>query len=164
VAPLIRQIIRELDPELPVPTPRTMNDIVNESVAVRRFQMNLMLLLASAALLLAALGIYGVVSQSVVQRISEFGIRMALGADRKAILVLVVRRAMVPVAAGLIVGIVASVGAGRLLRTLLFGVSPTDIGPFVVSSAFLVAVALIASLLPARGATRLDPAAALRIE
>ncbi len=164
VAPAIQEIIRELDSELAVPTPRTMEDIVAASVAQRRFQMNLMLILAGAAMFLAALGIYGVVSQAATQRTGEFGIRMALGADRRSVLQLVLRRAMGPVILGLFVGIAASLGVGRLLRTLLFGVTPTDAMPFAAATLFLVTVALLASFIPAWRAARVDPVVALRYE
>jgi putative ABC transport system permease protein len=164
VATFIRRIIRELDPELPVPALRAMNDIVAESVALRRFQMNLMLLLAAAAMFLAGLGIYGVISQSVTQRTGEFGVRMAIGADWRSIVLLVIRRAMLPVGVGVIVGIAVSLAAARLLRTLLFGVSPTDVMPFASATLFLVSVALLASLVPASRAARINPLDALRVE
>jgi putative ABC transport system permease protein len=164
VAPVVQQIMRELDPELALPTPRTMEDIVAASVAQRRFQMNLMLLLAAAAVFLAGLGIYAVVSQSVAQRTGEFGIRVALGATSGNILHLVLRYALRPVLVGLGAGIVTSLGLGQFLRSLLFGVSPTDPMPFVAAGMFLVSVALLASFTPAWRAARVDPMVALRHE
>ncbi len=164
VAPAIGQIMQELDPELPVPTPQTMDDIVTESVAVRRFQTNLMLLLSAAVVFLVGLGLYGVISQGVVQRTGEFGIRMALGADRRKIVQLVLQRAMPPVVGGLCAGIAASVGTARVLRTLLFGVSPTDVMPFATAALFLVTVALLASFMPAWRAAHIHPTDALRVE
>jgi putative ABC transport system permease protein len=164
VGPAVLGVMRELDPDLVLPTARTMSDIVVESVAPRRFQMNLMIVLAAAAAFLAAVGIYGVVSQAVLQRTSEFGIRMALGAASGAILGLVLRGAMLPVVVGLAIGIVASLSAGRFLRALLFGVSPTDVMPFAVVTLFLVGVALIAAFVPARRAMRVNPMEALRTE
>jgi predicted permease len=164
VASVIQQVVRDLDPELPLPTPQAMDDLVADSVAQQRFQMNLMLLLAGAAVFLAALGIYGVISQSVVQRTSEFGIRMALGADWRHIIGIVLLRALHPVAAGLTIGITASLGVARVLRTLLFGVSPTDIMPFGMATLFLMSVALVASFMPACRAARLNPLEALRVE
>jgi len=160
----VRRIVRALDPVMPMPTPRTMDDIVSESVAQRRFQMNLVLLLGVAAVLLAGLGLYAVVSQSVAQRTSEFGIRMALGANASAIGRLVLRQGLLPVGLGLTVGIGVSLAGSRLLRNLLFGLSPTDSLPFVAASLFLLAVATLSSLAPAVRASRLDPGAALRIE
>jgi ABC-type antimicrobial peptide transport system permease subunit len=147
---------------MPPPTPRTMDDVVSESVARRRFQMNLMLLLGAAAVLLSGLGIYAVVSQSVSQRTSEFGIRMALGADTSRIRRLVLRDGMQPVVLGLIAGITLSLVGGRLLQNLLFGVSPTDSVPIASAVLFLLGVAVIAHLAPAWRASRLDPNAALR--
>jgi ABC-type antimicrobial peptide transport system permease subunit len=141
-----------------------MMDIVAQSVAQRRFQMNLLLVLAGAAVFLAALGIYGVVSQAVAQRTAEFGIRMALGAERRRVLQLVLRQAMGPVILGLLIGITVSLGAARLLRTLLFGVTPTDAMPFAAAILFLMNVALLAAFMPAWRATRVDPVAALRYE
>jgi predicted permease len=164
IGPAIQQIVRELDPELAVPTPRTMEDIVTGSVAQRRFQTTLMLILGAVAAFLAALGIYGVVSQAAAQRTAEFGVRMALGADWRTILGLVLRGAMRPVMLGLIAGIAVSLGAGRLLRSLLFGVTPTEAMPFVVATLLLVSVALAASLMPAWRAARVDPIVALRYD
>jgi len=126
--------------------------------------MTLMLLLAGAALCLACLGIYGVVSQAVAQRTSEFGIRMALGATAGRIRLAVLRQGMGPVTAGVLVGLALAVGVGRLLRSLLFQVSPTDMLPLVASAVVLVLVAVAASLIPARRASRIDPMTALRVE
>jgi predicted permease len=164
IASAIGSIVRQLDPDMAVPTPRTMDDIVSESVAQRRFQMNLVLLLGAAAVLLAGLGIYAVVSQGVASRIGEFGIRMALGADATRIRRLVLRDGMRPVALGLLAGASLSLAASRLLQSLLFGVSPTDGRSYVVALVFLSGVALAASLTPAWRASRLDPNAALRTE
>jgi putative ABC transport system permease protein len=125
--------------------------------------MTLMLLLAAAAVFLAGLGIYAVVAQTVIQRTAELGLRMALGADSRQILGLVLRRAMMPVGLGLAAGIGAALGAGRILRTLLFGVSPTDVMPVATASVFLLSVALVASFVPARRATRLNPLDTLRV-
>jgi predicted permease len=164
VGPALQRLVREMDPQLAVPTPRTMEDIVAASVAQRRFQMNVMILLAAAAAFLAGLGIYGVVSQGVAQRTGEFGVRMALGARPGSIHSLVLRGALLPVVVGLAAGIAATLGLGRLLRTLLFGVSPTDAWPVAAAGAFLMTIALLAALVPARRATRIDPLRALRTE
>src|SRR5688572_7781025 len=141
-----------------------MDEIVAASTAPRRFQMSLMLLLAAAAVFLAGIGIYGVVSQTVLQRTGEYGIRMALGARVTDILRLVLQRALRPVVAGLAIGIVASIAASGLLRSLLFGVTPSDSGPFIAASGFLLAVAVAATLVPARRAMRVNPVEALRME
>jgi putative ABC transport system permease protein len=160
----IRAAIRQVDRELPVPAFRTMEEIVAESVAQRRFQMSLVLLFAAAALLLASLGIYGVVSYSVAQRTNEMGIRMALGAQPGNIRRMVLGQSLLPVCAGLVAGVVASVVLGRVLGSLLFGVSAWD--PVTISGVLtlLIAVAVTATLPPVRRATRVDPASALRYE
>jgi putative ABC transport system permease protein len=160
----IRAAIRQVDRELPVPAFRTMEDIVAESVAQRRFQMSLVLLFAGAALLLASLGIYGVVSYSVAQRTNEMGIRMALGAQPGNIRRMVLGQSLLPVCAGLLAGVMASVALGRVLGSLLFGVSAWD--PATISGVLilLIAVAATATLPPVRRATRVDPMSALRYE
>ena len=137
---------------------------MSESVAQRRFQMSLVLLFAAAALLLASLGIYGVVSYSVAQRTNEMGIRMALGAQPGNIRRMVLRQSLLPVCAGLVAGVMASVALGRVLGSLLFGVSPWD--PATISGVLtlLIAVAATATLPPVRRATRVDPASALHYE
>jgi predicted permease len=160
----LQRLVREMDPQLVVPTPRTMDSIVEASMAQQRFQMNVMTLLAAVAMFLAAIGIYGVVSQGVIQRRSEFGLRMALGSQRRQIRTLVLRRAMIPVLLGLAAGVAASVGVGQMLRTLLFGVSPTAFVPLAAAGISLAAVALVAALIPAGRATRIEPLEALRSE
>jgi len=160
----VRRAIRHIDPELPVPQFHTMEQIVDESVAPRRFQMNLVLLFAAAALALASLGIYGVVSYAVAMRTNEMGIRMALGARGADILLKVLRQAMVPVAAGLAIGLAASFAAGRVLTGMLYGVTSRD-GITMIAVLFTLGfVAAVASLIPAWRATRVDPVIALRYE
>ena len=141
-----------------------MDEIVAESVAQRRFQMTLVLLFAMAALLLASLGIYGVVSYSVVQRTGEMGIRMALGAPLAGIRSLVLRQSLQPVALGLVVGMAASIPLGRVLSSLLFGIGAGDPVTIAGVVAILSVVAVVASYIPARRATRVDPITALRYE
>jgi putative ABC transport system permease protein len=160
----IRKVIHHLDPEMPIPQFRTMNELVSDSLAQRKFQLQLILLFATAAILLAGLGIYGVISYSVSQRRSEVGIRMALGADAAKIRGLILRQGLSPVLIGLVAGIVASLGAGRLLASMVFGVSTGD--PLTVAGVIvlIVGVAASAAYLPARRATRIDPATALRYE
>ncbi len=162
-APAVQRLLRELDPQLAIPTPRTMSEIVEASIAERRFQLSLMLLLGAAAVFLSAIGIYAVVAQAVVQRTPELGVRMALGAGSRQILGLVLRRALVPVGFGLAAGIAVALGTGRALRALLFGVSATDAMPVAAASLFLVGIALLASFIPARRATRIDPIETLRV-
>ncbi|HXJ38919.1 MAG TPA: FtsX-like permease family protein, partial [Bryobacteraceae bacterium] len=163
-ASAIRDAIRQIDPEMPVPAFRTMEDIVTESVAHRRFQMSMVLLFAVAATLLASLGIYGVVSYSVAQRTNEMGIRIALGARPGSITRMVLRQGLSPVAAGLAAGIVASMALGRILGNLLFGVSAWDPITIGLVIALLSAVALTATFVPAHRATHVDPVTALRYE
>ncbi len=160
----IRAAIRAVDPELPVPAFRTMDEIVAESVAQRRFQMTLVLLFGLTALLLASLGIYGVVSYSVAQRTNEMGIRMALGAPRAGIRSLVLRQSLPPVMLGLGVGVVASLALGRVLSSLLFGVGTGDPLTIFTVIALLSAVAIVAAYIPAHRATQVDPITALRYE
>jgi len=163
-APAIRAAIRQIDPELPVPEFRTMDNIVSESVAQRRFQMNLVLLFAAAAMLLASLGIYGVVSYSVAQRTNEMGIRMALGAQPGNIRRMVLGQSLLPVFAGLLAGVMASVALGRIMSSLLFGVRAWDPATISGVAAMLLGVAAAATYLPVRRATHVDPALALRYE
>jgi putative ABC transport system permease protein len=160
----IRRAIRQADPQLPVPAFKTMDEIVSGAAEQRRFQMSLVLLFAVAALLLASLGIYGVISYSVAQRLNEMGIRMALGARRGHILGMVLRQGAMPSLIGLAAGVVASMAVNRALRSFLFGVSVVD--PVTIGAVVLVlgVVSLAATYLPALRATRVDPAMALRWE
>jgi ABC-type antimicrobial peptide transport system permease subunit len=156
--------IRAIDPELPIPALRTMDDLVAESVAARRFQMMLVLLFAGIAVFLASLGIFGVLSHAVAQQTGEIGVRMALGAAPASIGRLVLRQGLTPVALGIAAGTVASVPVGRALRGFLFGVTPTDAVTYVAVALFLSFVAIIAVLIPARRAASVDPIVALRYE
>jgi putative ABC transport system permease protein len=160
----VRTILRELDAELPIPAFRSMDDILSGSVGQRRFQMNIVLLFAMVGLLLASVGIYGVISYSVAQRTNEVGIRMALGAKASAIRLMVVRQGLLPLVPGLLVGIAAALSAERFVSALLYGVSPRDPFTIVAVAVLLTAVGLLASYLPARRATRIDPVTALRYE
>jgi len=164
VSSSIRSAIRRIDSELPVPPFETMEQVVDESMAQRRFQMNLILFFAVTALVLASLGIYGVVSYSVALRTNEMGIRMALGARGADILKMILRQAMAPVVVGLCGGLVASLATGRLLAGLLYGVAPVDTVTITSVVLTLAAVAALASFIPARRATRVDPVTALRYE
>jgi ABC-type antimicrobial peptide transport system permease subunit len=160
----IRAAIREIDAELPLSEFRMLGEIVAGSVAQRRFQMNLVLLFALAAVVLASLGIYGVMSYTVLQRTNEIGIRMALGAARTSVERMVMMNAWRVLGAGLLVGIPLGLAAAQTLRTLLFGITPLDWMTLAGSCTTLVVVATLAAYLPARRASRIDPMAALRHE
>jgi putative ABC transport system permease protein len=164
IAGAVRGAIRGLDPELPAPRLRTIDEVVDELLAERRFQLTLVLIFAVAALLLAAIGVYGVVSHTVARRTNEIGIRMALGASRSDVRLMVVRQGLAPVAAGLAAGLAGALAAARLASGFLFGVRPADPPTFAGVAVLLLAAALAACYLPARRATRVDPLTALRDE
>ena len=160
----IRAEIRRAAPELPIVGTLTMDEAVAASVAQPRFRMLLLVLLATTATLIATCGLYGLMAYAVTQRRREIGVRMALGAERRDVLRLVLTRALRIVAAGLVVGLAGAVAVTRVLQTFLFGVTPTDPMVFTVVTLLLMAVGLMAAGLPARRATRIDPCAALRAE
>ncbi|MEP7272055.1 MAG: ABC transporter permease [Acidobacteriota bacterium] len=160
----VRDQVRAIDKDQPVSTMRTMEEIVSTSVASRRFSMLLLGVFAGLALVLAAVGIYGVMAYSVSQRTHEIGIRLALGARRGDVVRLVLGQGMAVAGIGVAVGVVAAFAATRLLSTLVYGVSLTDPVIFVSIPLILGAVALVACLLPARRATMVDPLVALRYE
>ena len=164
IATAVRDAIRQVDPDVPIPEMKSMQEVMSESVAQRRFQMMLVILFAGAALLLAGFGIYGVVSYSVTRRRTEMGIRMALGAGAAGLQSMVLWQGMRPVVAGLVVGIVASLAAGRVLSSLLFQVSARDPLTIAGVALVLILVSSAAALLPARRATRVDPMRVLRFE
>jgi predicted permease len=164
LAPAIRAAIRSIDAELPLSAFRTMDEVVEGSVAQRRFQTNLVLVFGAAAMLLASLGVYGVMSYAVTQRTTEIGIRLALGAERGAVLRMMLRQALRPVAAGVAVAVPLALGAASWLRSLLFGVSPQDPTTIAVACLALITAAVLAAYLPARRAANLDPLNALRYE
>jgi len=160
----LREQVRALDRDLPVFGERTMTQVTAESMSRRRFAMQLVGLFGILALLLAAVGIYGVIAYSVTQRTREIGIRVALGASRSAILRWVLKQGMVLTMAGVAVGLIGAFALTRLLRSLLFGVGPTDIVTYGALAILLMIVALIACYVPARRATKVDPLVALRYE
>jgi putative ABC transport system permease protein len=164
IAATVREAIHSLDRELPIPRFETVAELVDESVAQRRFQMDLVLLFAFAALLAAAIGVYGVISQTVAQRTNEIGIRMALGAPESSVWRMVLRQGLAPVVAGLIVGLTGSLAAGRLIAGMLYGVGAADPLVFAGVAAVLLLAATAACILPARRATHVDPLVALRYE
>ena len=164
LSPAIRREIRKLGPNLPIPAIRTMREIVSESVAQRRFQVLLTGLFALVALLLAAVGVFGVVSYAVACRTREIGLRVALGATRENILGWVLLSGMRPVLVGTVAGVCGAITAASLVRGLLYGVTPFDPYSVVAVIVLLLVCSGLACYLPARRAARLDPMAALRCE
>jgi putative ABC transport system permease protein len=163
LAGAVREAIREVDADVPVEM-STLDQFISASVSDRRFMLSVLATFAGIALLLAATGIYSVLSRSVAQRTPEIGIRMALGADARSVVGLMLGTAMRSVGVGLVAGAIAGVAAVRFLTTLLFGVSPLDPVAFGAAAGLLTLVALIAAYIPARRATRVDPLMALRAQ
>jgi putative ABC transport system permease protein len=159
-----RAAVKAFDPDQIIWRTHTLDQLLSTSVAPRRFNMFLLGIFAAVALVLAAVGLYGVMSYSVSWRTHEIGIRMALGAKRANVLRLVVRQGMTMALIGLAIGLVGAFSLSRVLKSLLYGVSSTDPLTFAIVSVVLLAVALLACLLPARRATRVDPLVALRTE
>jgi ABC-type antimicrobial peptide transport system permease subunit len=164
IAAALRSVVWAADRDVPVPQERTLEQILSESVARRRFQMTLVALFAMAALALAAFGTYGVVSYAVARRRAEIGIRLALGAGYGRVLRLVLWQGMTPVLAGLAGGVLAAVAIGRYVSSLLFEVSPHDPTAFGVAAAVLVGVSALACWIPARRAAGVNPLEAIRYE
>ena len=161
---LVRKVIAGVDPEQPVSNVQTMNEIVDENVADRRQQMTLLGCFAGLALLLASIGLYGVMAYSVSQRIREIALRMALGASASSVTGMVVRHGIGLIGGGLLVGLLSSWATTRVLKNLLYGVSSTDPRTFGVVALLLTLIGLSACWLPARRATRVDPIVILREE
>jgi putative ABC transport system permease protein len=164
MAQAVKQQIWKSDSQLPITKVHTMSEVAAESFTARSFNMFLLAMFAILALILAAVGIYGVMSYAVTQRTQEIGIRMALGARAIDVLKLILRNGLTMTLIGVVIGIGGSVAFTRLLATLLFGVAPTDSLTFAVVSGVLIVVALLACYLPARRATKVDPLVALRYE
>jgi putative ABC transport system permease protein len=160
----VKSQVWSVDREQPLSGIQPMEEVIAGSIAPRRFNMLLLGIFAALALMLAAVGIYGVISYTVAQRTREIGVRMALGARRSDVIKLVVRQGMSLALAGMGAGLAASFALTRLMANLLFGVSPSDPLTFGVIASLLGSVALLACYLPARRATRVDPLVALRSE
>ena len=160
----VRSAMQEIDRDLPLYGIKTVNDVINESVAPQRLNMLLLGIFGGLALVLAAVGLYGVISYSVSQRTREIGIRVALGASHKSVLRLVVGQGVILSVIGVVIGIVVSFFLTKLMTSLLFGVSPTDPITFGAISALLIGVSVVSSLIPALRAIKVDPMIALRYE
>ncbi|HEY6120863.1 MAG TPA: ABC transporter permease, partial [Pyrinomonadaceae bacterium] len=164
LTPALREQIRQVDPNLPLFGERTMENVVSGSLAQRRFAMQVVGLFGVLALLLAGIGIYGVMAYSVSQRTREIGIRVALGASRGVIFRWVLRQGLSLILIGTVTGLIGAVALMRLLRTMLFGIAPTDLVTYGGLAVTLGVVALLACYVPARRATKVDPLVALRYE
>lgn len=160
----VRKEVQALDPDQPIAAVKKMSDWVDSSVAAPRYRTTLLTLFAALAMILAATGIYGVMSYSVAQRTHEIGVRMALGARRFDVLKLVVRQGMILTLIGVVLGLGGAFAVTRVMSTLLFGVTAKDPITFGVVAALLIAVAFLACFVPAHRATKVDPLTALRYE
>ena len=164
LTPAVRAIVARLNPNVPITTVRRMNEVVGASMADRAITMSLLSVAAAVALFLGMIGLFGVISYVVGQRTREIGIRMALGAEAGAVGAMVLRQGAGVIAAGVLVGLVGAFAVTRLLGSLLFEVSATDPLTFVAAPLVLIAVSLLATWIPARRASRIDPLSALRAE
>jgi len=164
LAAAIRAQVHRIDPDQPLGEFRTMSSLVNRSLVESRFQTVLLALFACLALVLAAIGIYGVIGYSVKARTCEIGIRVALGARPRDVLKMILREGVVLIVLGVGAGAAGALAVARLLSKFLFGVSATDPLTFVMVSLLLAGVGLLACYLPARRASKVDPMVALRFE
>jgi putative ABC transport system permease protein len=162
MAQTISAEVRAIDPNQPVAEVRAMQDFVSADLARPRFTLRLVGSFAAAALLLTAIGVYGVIAFGVAQRTREIGVRVALGARHRDVLSLVMRQGLLLMGTGLAVGIPATLVAGRVVAGLLFGVRPDDLPTLLAVAVFLTAVGMLATYLPARRAARVDPMVALK--
>jgi len=164
ITPAIENVVHSLDKDLPVYSLRTMDEMLDASIAQQRMSMLVFGVFATVALLLASIGLYGVVAHGVTERTHEIGVRMALGAERRHVLSLVVRQGLTMAGLGTLVGVIAALALSRLIESLLFHVKPTDPITFVAVVGTLLGVAALACYVPAWRATRVDPTQALRAE
>jgi putative ABC transport system permease protein len=160
----VRAAIAEIDSTQPIYDLQTLDQLVAKSLGQRRFTLTLMLMFGVIALVLSAVGIYGVMAFAVTQRTQEIGVRMALGARTVDVLRLIVGSGMYLAAIGVVIGLAGAFALTRLMTSLLFGISPTDVITFALVTVGLLVVALLACYLPARRATKVDPLVALRYE
>jgi putative ABC transport system permease protein len=164
LVPALRATMRALDPDVPLDNVMTLRQVLADSAARRQFLARVSLGLAAGALLLAAIGLYGVLAYATVQRTGEFGIRLALGASSREVVRLVAKDGLALTLRGLLVGLVISRVTAPYITTLLFGVTSTDVPTYVASPLVLLGVAVLACVLPALRAARLSPVVALRAE
>jgi ABC-type antimicrobial peptide transport system permease subunit len=156
--------LRDVDPDLAVLDIRTMQEVVDTSLGSQTLAVRLLWIFAGSALLIAIAGIYGLLAYNVSQRTRDIGLRMALGATRSNVVQSVLQHAVLLLAIGVLIGVVAAVSAGSVLRSFLYGVVPYDVSTIIVVSLLLLGCGLIASYIPARRASRIDPMKALRWE
>ena len=164
LAQSVAAAIRSVDPEQPIYDARTLDAVVDRALSQRRLETTLLGAFASMAILLASIGVYGVIAYGVGQRTREFGIRLALGAQRGGLIVAVMQRGAALFGAGAAVGLAAALASARVVATLLFNVSAFDSVSFAAATLTLLAVAFAACALPARRAAAVDPSTALRTE
>ncbi|HKF53300.1 MAG TPA: ABC transporter permease [Candidatus Acidoferrales bacterium] len=164
IVPEIRSAVASIDPTLAVADIQTMDERVSDASALRRFQTSLFGVFAAVALFLAAIGLYGVMAYSVKQRTPEIGIRLALGAQPSSVMKLIVRQGMILTVLGIVIGVAVAFTLTRLLASLLYGIAPTDPATFILVSAVLLGVSLLACYVPGRRAMRIEPIEALRYE
>ena len=164
LAASVRAAVAEIDPAQPIYEMQTLDQLVAKSLDQRRFTLTLMVVFGIVALVLSAIGIYGVMAFLVTQRTQEIGIRMALGARTIDVLKMIVGSGMFLASIGVILGLIGAFALTRLMASLLFGVSPTDLVTFGLVSSSLLVVAMLACYIPARRATKVDPLVALRYE
>lgn len=164
MVPSLRAAVLALDKDMAIFNIKTLEKLVSDSIAQPRFNMVLLAIFAGLALILASVGIYGVMSYSVMQRTQELGVRMALGAQRRDIFSLVLKQGIILALIGVGIGLVGAIGLSKALSSVLYGISATDPVTFISVAVIMVAVALMACFFPARKATKVDPLTAMRYE
>jgi putative ABC transport system permease protein len=164
LAPAIQDAIKSVDRSVPLTNVVTMEQVIADTLWQPRFNLQLIGLFAGVSMVLAAIGLYGVMSYSVAQRTQEVGLRMALGAERRDIMALLLGQGMKLALAGVALGLLAAFALTRLMTSMLFEIKPTDLTTYLIVSVGLIVVALLACYIPARRATKVDPLVALRTE